>query len=181
MDFGSVASAASFGIGTGGAAVDKMRGMVNMATNVVNPHTSEQSAMDELGQACNMSRTNRLYGFAVCFGLGVFFIFISTLMIISPKRFATTFTLGNLLAMGSTMFLMGPKKQCGMMFDPDRATATILYLCSLGAALFCSMQLHSFILTVVCIAGEGCALLWYCLSYIPFARAAVKACFSSCF
>jgi hypothetical protein len=61
------------------------------------------------------------------------------LVFFNPVKFGITFTLGNLMALGSTAFLIGPQRQVTMMLDPARIYATALYLASIIIALFCAL------------------------------------------
>ncbi|KAL8158587.1 hypothetical protein V2J09_000124 [Rumex salicifolius] len=54
----------------------------------------------------------------------------SMLVFFHPMKFGFTFTLGNLLSLGSTLFLIGPKRQLTMMLDPVRIYTTSFYLAS---------------------------------------------------
>ncbi|KAJ0707165.1 putative vesicle transport protein, Got1/SFT2 [Helianthus annuus] len=91
-----------------------------------------------------------------------------------PIKFAVLFTFGNMLAVGSTTFLMGPARQLQMMFDPVRIYATSIYIGFVVLALICALWIHSKLLTMIAILCEICALIWYSLSYIPFARSIVS-------
>ncbi|KAH9677174.1 Vesicle transport protein [Citrus sinensis] len=94
----------------------------------------------------------------------------SIIVFVRPIKFAILFTFGNLLAVGSTAFVIGPAQQINMMFDSARIYATTVYLVCVVIALICALLIHSKILTILAIICEICALLWYSLSYIPFAR-----------
>ncbi|TYH41743.1 hypothetical protein ES332_D11G014600v1 [Gossypium tomentosum] len=73
-----------------------------------------------------------------------------------------------------TAFLMGPEQQLRMMFDSVRVYATVIYIGFVVLALICALWIQSKILTLLAIICEICALIWYCLSYIPFARRIVS-------
>ncbi|XP_021826279.1 uncharacterized protein LOC110767136 isoform X2 [Prunus avium] len=73
-----------------------------------------------------------------------------------------------------TAFLFGPAQQMRMMFDSVRVYATAIYLGCVVIALICALWIHSKILTIIAIICEVCALIWYSLSYIPFARRIVS-------
>uniref|UniRef100_A0A9I9CU99 Vesicle transport protein n=1 Tax=Cucumis melo TaxID=3656 RepID=A0A9I9CU99_CUCME len=94
----------------------------------------------------------------------------SLLVFAKPLKFAVLFTFGNVLAVGSTAFLFGPGQQIRMMFDSVRIFATAIYLGCVVLALICALWIHNKILTVFAMISEICALIWYSLSYIPFAR-----------
>ncbi|XP_038705369.1 vesicle transport protein SFT2B isoform X2 [Tripterygium wilfordii] len=104
----------------------------------------------------------------------------SMLVFFNPVKFGITFTFGNLLSLGSTAFLIGPKRQVNMMLDPVRIYATALYLASIIIALFCALYVHSKLLTLLAIILEFGALVWYSLSYIPFARSMVSKVMLAC-
>ncbi|KAF5469673.1 hypothetical protein F2P56_013727 [Juglans regia] len=104
----------------------------------------------------------------------------SMLVFFNPIKFGLTFTLGNLLSIGSTGFLIGPKRQVTMMLDPVRIYATAIYLASMIIALFCALYVHNRLLTLLAIILEFGALIWYSLSYIPFARSMVSKVMVSC-
>ncbi|ROI15187.1 Vesicle transport protein SFT2A [Anabarilius grahami] len=58
------------------------------------------------------------------------------------KLFAVFYTLGNIAAISSTCFLMGPFKQLKRMFEPTRLLATIMMLWNKKglAIIFCILQ-----------------------------------------
>ncbi|KAL5568343.1 hypothetical protein UlMin_024918 [Ulmus minor] len=123
---------------------------------------------------CSLSPTQRMYGFAACLIAGLACMFLSLIVFAKPIKFALLFTFGNVLAVGSTAFLLGPSQQIRMMFDSVRLFATAIYLGCVILALICALLIHSKILTIIAIIIEICALFWYSLSYIPFARRMVS-------
>ncbi|XP_058779321.1 uncharacterized protein LOC131653250 [Vicia villosa] len=137
--------------------------------------------MDDFNRNCTLTTKQRLYGFAICFATGVTCTLLSMLVFLKPIKFGITFTLGNLLSLGSTAFLIGPKRQVSMMLDPVRIYATAIYIASMIIALFCALYVHNKLLTLLAIILEFGALVWYSLSYIPFARSMVSKIMVSCF
>lgn len=129
-----------------------------------------QTLLQQLDEATTLSRMQRIYGFAICLGIGLAFGFLASLFLLLPVKFAILYTVSNIFSIGSTMFLMGPMKQLGKMFDKGRIVATCTYLASLGLTLWAALWLHNIVLTIVFLAVQFCALVWYCLSYIPYAR-----------
>lgn len=121
--------------------------------------------------------------------------------ILKPVTFGVLYTLGNIISLASTGFLVGPMKQVKQMFAEKRIIATIVFLSALVLTLVvaiwvsavCQLRslfvLHSlspqggkkFIpLIIVLIVFQFFALVWYSASYIPFARSAIKTCVTSC-
>ncbi|XP_021287359.1 vesicle transport protein SFT2B [Herrania umbratica] len=138
----------------------------------------EERAESFLGEEsegfCSLSPTQRMYAFAACLLSGLVLMFLSLIVFVKPIKFALLFTFGNVLAVGSTAFLMGPEQQLRMMFDSVRLYATAIYIGFVVLALICALWIQSEILTLLAIICEICALIWYCLSYIPFARRIVS-------
>lgn len=160
----------------------KMKTLVGMEVDEELPQEPQTlSFMDEFNRDCTLSTTQRLYGFLICFAAGLTFTILSLLVFFHPIKFAITFTFGNLLSLGSTAFLIGPKRQVSMMLDPVRIYATALYLASIIIALFCALYVHSKLLTLLAIILEFGGLIWYSLSYIPFARSMVSKVMTACF
>ncbi|KAI3783573.1 hypothetical protein L1987_42657 [Smallanthus sonchifolius] len=134
----------------------------------------QDNLLYETDDLCSLSSTQRLYAFGACSLAGLVCMLLSTIVFAIPIKFAVLFTFGNLLAVGSTTFLMGATRQLRMMFDPVRIYATAIYMGFVVLALICALWIHSKLLTIIAILCEICALIWYSLSYIPFARAIVS-------
>ncbi|XP_074379740.1 uncharacterized protein LOC141720938 isoform X2 [Apium graveolens] len=149
-------------------AMERMKILVGMEEEVIEEQSSF-AFMDDLNQNCTLSYQQRLYGFAICLVSGVACTLLSMLVFFNPIKFGITFSFGNLLAIGSTAFLIGPKRQVTMMLDPVRIYATAIYL------------VHNKLLTLLAILLEFSALVWYSLSYIPFARSMVSKVMVACF
>ncbi|KAJ8359829.1 hypothetical protein SKAU_G00163540 [Synaphobranchus kaupii] len=122
-----------------------------------------QEENEELGltaqvlDASTLSYSTRVKWFIICFVAGILCSILGTALLFLPKGtqlFAVFYTLGNLAALSSTSFLMGPLKQLKRMFEPTRLLATclvllclILTLCSVFwwqkkglAIIFCILQ-----------------------------------------
>ncbi|PON72095.1 Vesicle transport protein, SFT2-like [Parasponia andersonii] len=129
---------------------------------------------DDSNGFCSLSPTQRMYAFAACLIAGLACMFLSLIVFAKPIKFALLFTFGNVLAVGSTAFLLGAEQQIRMMFDSVRIFATAIYLGCVVLALICALWIHSKILTILAMIIEILALVWYSLSYIPFARRMVS-------
>ncbi|KAL0908163.1 hypothetical protein M5K25_022637 [Dendrobium thyrsiflorum] len=160
-------------------ALERAKMLVGMEVDEEVP-TESPSFFDDFNRQCTLTTKQRLYGFAICLAAGLACTFLSILVFFNPIKFGITFTFGNLLALGSTAFLIGPKRQFDMMLDPVRIYATAIYVSSLIIALFCAFYVHSKLLTLLAVMLEFGALVWYGLSYIPFARSMVSKIFYAC-
>ena len=93
---------------------------------------------------------------------------------------AVTFTIGSIVALCGTCFLSSPRSQCKKMFKKTRVGATVAYVLSMAATLAVAaygggMKGQAGVL-ILCVAIQWIAIVWYTLSYTPFARDAAKAC-----
>ncbi|KAK3265831.1 hypothetical protein CYMTET_25515 [Cymbomonas tetramitiformis] len=141
----------------------------------------EQSLANELSQATTMSYTSRFYGFIICLVLGFALSALSWLFYFNTPVFATVYTFGNLVALSSSALFWGPKTYWSMMFKKSRWIATSMMLLMMGVTLFVVFYTHDKLLILICICVQSACLIWYTLSYIPFARSLVTRCGKSCF
>ena len=122
----------------------------------------------------------RVFGFLLFFILGGISSGISTMyvpmIVIKPSKFAIPYTVGNLMSMGSTGFLVGPGRQCKTMFDSTRREASAVFFASMFATLYFAFVRKSGIGTIVFVVIQLLAYAWYIASYIPFGRALLKKC-----
>eukprot|EP00049_Salpingoeca_infusionum_P018861 m.359094 g.359094 ORF g.359094 m.359094 type:complete len:182 (+) comp18405_c0_seq1:227-772(+) len=141
-----------------------------------------QSEFNECcGQYCKLSRKQRLYGFAICFAMGFIFSIIGTALVaLSLKAFAVCYSLGTVTSLASTMFLFGPWYQIKNMFKETRWIASLVMLVSIAMTLVSAIVWDSVGLAILFAIIQFVAVFWYSISYIPFARSAVKGCARSC-
>lgn len=144
-----------------------------------NDQTPDEEAgiMPYLNEASTLSWSTRIKGFVICFVLGVLLSILGSVMLflhLGLTRFAVLYTFGNVLSMASTCFLMGPFKQIRKMFAETRWIATTVVIVSFALTLVSAIVLHKAGLALLCIIVQSLAMTWYSLSYIPWARDAVK-------
>ncbi|XP_030627522.1 vesicle transport protein SFT2A [Chanos chanos] len=150
---------------------------------------SGQEENEELGltaqvlDASTLSYSTRVKWFVICFAAGILCSILGTALLFLPKGmslFAVFYTLGNIAALSSTCFLMGPLKQLKRMFEPTRLIATCVMLLCFVLTLCSVFWWHKKGLAIIFCILQFLAMTWYSISYIPFARDAVIKCFTSC-
>ncbi|XP_068755199.1 vesicle transport protein SFT2B-like [Montipora capricornis] len=150
--------------------------------SITGQEPDDGSLITEISDATTLSWSTRIKGFIACFCIGVLFSLVGMIMLWrNIKLFAVFYTLGNVTALISTCFLMGPLKQLKNMFKEKRLIATIIMLVCLALTLCAALWWDSKGLALVFCILQYLAMTWYCLSYIPFARNAVKKCVTGCF
>ncbi|XP_043286545.1 vesicle transport protein SFT2A isoform X1 [Venturia canescens] len=130
-----------------------------------------------------LSWSTRIKGFAICFIIGILCSFLGSFALFLNRGltvFAVFYTFGNIISLASTCFLMGPVNQLKKMFASTRIIATLLVFFSLGMTLFAAIELKKAGLALLFIILQSLAMTWYSLSYIPYARDAVKKTIESC-
>ncbi|CAB4437048.1 unnamed protein product [Rhizophagus irregularis] len=146
---------------------------------------SDQGTMDETSPFDNffkLTRTQRLYGFGICFVLGFVISILATILLFTglPSGFAVLYTIGNIISLLSTGFLVGFKKQIKTMFAPVRWFASVVFLGALVLTLVVAFVLQNGVLCIILCIIQWMALFWYCASYIPYGRAIIKKVLGSC-
>lgn len=80
-----------------------------------------------------------------------------------------------------TGFLIGFRKQIKNMADMDRRIASIVFIGALIGTLVAAIVFGSQLLVFLFLAVQIPAYIWYCASYIPFARSCIRSCLRKCF
>ncbi|KAM8947086.1 vesicle transport protein SFT2A [Pelodytes ibericus] len=157
--------------------MDKLR-------RVLSGHEDEEQGLtSQVLDSTSLSFGTRVKWFAICFVCGIGFSILGSVLLWVPngtKLFAVFYTLGNIAALSSTCFLMGPVKQLKKMFEPTRLIATIVMLLCLICTLCAVFWWNKKPLALLFCVLQFLAMTWYSLSYIPFARDAIQKCFTSC-
>jgi len=122
-----------------------------------------------------LTRTQRLYGFIGCLIIGFALSILGSILLFLGQlgSFAVLYTIGVLVSLAGTGFLIGFVTQIKMMFKPVRLVATIVFLGSIGLVFVGAFVLGNEVLCIVFVIIEYLAYTWYSLSYIPYARSAV--------
>lgn len=143
-----------------------------------------QAAMG-IDTSCLPSLTlqQRAIAFCTCFGVGMLISLVSSFSLIPPPNlttFGVLYTIGNIIALFSTAFLFGPMRQLKNMFHSKRIVATLIYLATLIGTLVVAFTVDSVPAVICMIIVQFLALIWYTLSYIPYARDLVWGCLTKC-
>jgi len=132
----------------------------------------------------SLSWSTRIKGFAICFGLGFLISILGFGLLAIPfkglRLFAIFYTIGSILSLMSTGFLMGPMKQLKKMFNETRLLATIGVFLFIVLTLLAALKWEKTLLAIIFCICQFLAMVWYSISYIPYARDAVKKTFSTC-
>ncbi|KAI8831877.1 Got1/Sft2-like family-domain-containing protein [Chytridium lagenaria] len=147
--------------------------------------STQDEGMDDMCGGFQLTRTQRFYGFGICFGVGFLISIISSisLFIGNIAGFAVLYTIGNIISLLATGFLVGFLKQFKKMFDSVRIAATLVFLISMVLTIVLAIFLSNagLILVIICCIFQYLALFWYSASYIPFLHGIIKKAVCGCF
>ena len=130
-------------------------------------------------QCPSMTYSQRIVGCLTCIVVGFLISMGSTMRLVQlikgdPEPFAVMYTLGNIIGLSSSCFLYGPWAQIKSMFAPIRLAATGAYLFFMALTMFLAFYPNEIPLRlmwlVFSIFLQFLALMWYSLTYIPFAN-----------
>eukprot|EP00656_Telonema_subtile_P029981 TRINITY_DN33021_c0_g1_i1.p1 TRINITY_DN33021_c0_g1~~TRINITY_DN33021_c0_g1_i1.p1 ORF type:complete len:224 (+),score=44.20 TRINITY_DN33021_c0_g1_i1:366-1037(+) len=136
-------------------------------------------ASEELDGLCALSWKQRMIGFAICGAIGMLISFGSFLRFAkalggNPVPFAKTYSLGNIISLCATSFLVGPCKQLKSITEGNRLACSIAYIGAIVATLFVCLTKHYIpmktVLILVLVVVQFVAWAHYCCSYIPYGR-----------
>ncbi|EGZ07953.1 hypothetical protein PHYSODRAFT_306087 [Phytophthora sojae] len=129
--------------------------------------TSASSSSDALTSTCpSLTKKQRMIGFVSCFVLGYIMSFGSTFALIAGSdngaKFGVTYSLGNIISLCGSGFLVGPKQQVKLMFKPVRRIATVIYLLMIVVVLTVAITAPQLGLVVLLLVIIQCgAAVWY--------------------
>jgi len=132
-----------------------------------------------MAEISGLSWDTRLKGFGICLLVAVLLGIGSVIIYFlggNLSGFAILYSLAVIFGLVSTIFLMGPMNQLKKMFDPTRLIATIVFIGSVIMTLVSALVIKIGVLVLLFVIIQFLALAWYTISYIPFARDALKSC-----
>jgi len=96
------------------------------------------------------------------------------MVLLSPAKFAISFTLGSLCFMTAFALLDGPWQHIKRMFTKERLLFTSWYLLSMVLTLYCALILKNYLAIIISACFQLAALAWYGASYIPGGATGLK-------
>ncbi|VDN02620.1 unnamed protein product [Thelazia callipaeda] len=142
-----------------------------------------ERAQDDITQVSSFSWDLRLQCFLGCFCLSLICSLAGSALLFSWKitGFTVMVSLGSILSLFGTCFLMGPLKQLKKMFEQGRFLASVMYLLSIVFTLISGIVLSNPPLALISVIGQYIAVVWYSLTYIPFAQHMIWSLCCRCF
>ena len=126
----------------------------------------------------HLSRERVVYFFALSF-VGTLMLFLAFFVgvptiALAPAKFAICFSVGSACTMSAVGALRGPLAQINHMIAQERLLYSASYVASLLATLYCSVVMHSYVLTIISSVLQLVALVYYQVSYFPMGAQGLK-------
>ncbi len=150
------------------------------------PELFFQKKKKGLEELCpSLTLMQKLIGFGCCVVVGLVLDIIAwlsfpKLMKGQPATFAVCFSLGILVTLIGSAFLVGLFKQVRVMFRKKRIITTSIVLISLIMTIISALVLKSAPLTLIFMIIELLSYTWYVLSFLPFAQSCIKRVCRNC-
>ncbi|KRX81104.1 Vesicle transport protein SFT2A [Trichinella sp. T6] len=131
----------------------------------------EEDIISDVTDGNTLTWSTRIKCFLFCFLLGIFLSVMGSVSIFFRNfvMFSILFSIGSVMSMASTCFLMGPVKQLKKMVDPTRLISTVVVILMIILTLFSAFYWRKGALCLLFVFFQYLAMTWYSLSYIPYA------------
>ena len=108
----------------------------------------------------DMSWKDRVQGFIACCCLGFLCSVLSWFTLASRHmvKYSVMMSIGNLISLASTGFLVGFRRQVTTMFHEKRQIATGIYLLALAGTIVAAVVVHNALLAILLSAVQVCVL-----------------------
>lgn len=135
----------------------------------VNPFITKKEEDFNLGTYFELSWTTRIYGFGICLATGIVFSLVGSIMLffLNFVAFGVLYSLGNIISIFASLFVVGPMRQLKSMFNKKRIIITILLLLSIILTLVCAFVAKKAGLCILSLIFQIIMYIWYVLTYIP--------------
>ncbi|CAK4069573.1 unnamed protein product [Aphanomyces euteiches] len=126
----------------------------------------EDTLSDSSFGCTSLTKTQRLYGFIICFCLGYFINLLATVALLGGSRngakFGIIYSVGSVVSLCGSGFLAGPMEQIKSMAKPVRRVASAIFLVSIILVLVVAITNPQLGLLVLFLAFlQFCAAVWY--------------------
>ncbi|GMH32778.1 hypothetical protein BSKO_00612 [Bryopsis sp. KO-2023] len=160
--------------GLGGSVKDVLKGSFNKMTSGLSTVSSSATTAVQ-----NVPSRQQWYYFAAFLTGGLVMLFLAfsvalPIIVLSPSKFAFSFTLGSVLIMSAFTVLKGWKQQMKHMISKERIPFSAGYVGSMLGTLYAAVVMKSYLFSLICSGLQVVALLYYLMSYFPGGSDGVK-------
>lgn len=135
----------------------------------------DQSWISRISKKCEVEKSYKLFFLFLFLGLGITFFsfFFLPMILLSPKKFVSLFSLGSSITIFSFIFYYGTYDFLSMLFCKERRLYTIMFISSICLGECFSFTKSFFLLSLICSIVQMLIMFTFTLSFIPGGRAGI--------
>ncbi len=165
-----------------GNVLGKIKGYIKVNNNDEEANLQEQDKtfyrriIDSTLNCIEVEKSYKYFMFLLVIGVIITFfsLMFLPLVIVSPTKFVSLFSLGSMIILSSFVFLHGTKDFIMMLFSRKRYLYSILYILSLCIGLYFAVINPYFIICLICSVIQLITLIIFTLSFIPGGNAGIN-------
>jgi hypothetical protein len=156
---------------------DKIKSYMSLNSNDPEAQVKEEKGFlgrmsDSVKGSVEVEKSYKLFFLFLLIGIGLLFfsLFFLPLVLFSPGKFVSLFSLGSIITLSSFIFLYGTSGFLGMLFSRERLLYTMLFIGSLVLGLYFAFIHGNYIASLVLAVTQLITLIIFILSFIPGGR-----------
>ena len=110
--------------------------------------------------------------------IGILVLFLSLIflpmIVISPQKFISLFSLGSLIVISSFIFIYGTEAFCSKIFDTSRRFWAVIYLFSIILGMYFSFMKSFILISYICSVFQLITLICFVLSFLPGGQSGIR-------
>ncbi len=137
-------------------------------------NTEEQSGMlksitNNIQNSIEVETDYKMFFIFIAIGMGFICLSLMFLPIIllSPQKFVTLFSIGSIVSLSSFIFVYGTQGYISMLFSPERKWFSMLYLVSIFVGLYYAFFHSYYLVSIICALIQLITLIIFTLTFIP--------------
>jgi hypothetical protein len=136
-----------------------------------------QKALKYMQEKVEVETDYKIFMILISIGTLLFCVslFFIPILIISPRKFVSFFSLGSLFILVSFLFVYGTKTYFEKICSKERFVFTTLFFGSILLGIFCAILNEFFVLSIICAAVQLLSLIVFILNFIPGGQSGISA------
>jgi len=128
-----------------------------------------KKAFDSILNCIEVEKSYKYFIILLIIGVSITILslFFLPIVIISPTKFVSMFSLGSIIILSSFVFIYGTKEYILMLFSKERYIYSILFIFSLILGIYFAVINPYFVICLICAIIQLITLIIFSLSFIP--------------
>ncbi len=129
---------------------------------------------------CEVEQSYTIFFIVIAVGMGLLCLSLIFLpmVLISPQKFVSLFSLGSTIILTSFIFIYGTAEYCKKLFSESRAYISVLFLLSIIVGIYFSFIKGYYLVSLICAIIQLFTLIIFTLSFIPGGQYGISFCWS---